>query len=139
MTWYYAGEVLNENLLSGKVGFVYQITNLSNDMKYIGKKLLKFRKTKQVKGIKKKISVDSDWKSYWSSSDELKKDVVALGEHQFKREILRLCSSKSECNYYEAKFQFENEVLEDSGWYNQWIMVKVRKSHITPKLTLYGS
>ena len=96
--------------------------------KYIGKKLLKFKRTKQVKGKKKKTTIESDWKNYYSSSDELKQDVEKLGVHSFKREILRLCKTKSELSYYEAKHQFEKDVLLSDGWYNKWIMIRVRKT-----------
>ncbi len=37
---------------------------------------------------------------------------------------------KSECAYFEAKYQFENKVLESEEYYNSWIMVKVRKAHL---------
>lgn len=47
------------------VGFVYRITRLDTGRQYIGKKLLQFRRTKQVKGVKKKMTVESDWKVYW--------------------------------------------------------------------------
>ena len=65
---------------------------------------------------------------YFGSSDELNKDVILLGQDSFKREILRYCKSKSEMSYYEAKYQFDNDVLlNEDKWYNGWISVKVRK------------
>jgi hypothetical protein len=109
---------------------VYLITNQTNGKKYIGKKLFYFAKTKQVQGKKKKIKVSSDWPTYYGSSDVLVKDVKELGEENFTREILHLCKSKGECSYLEAKEQFIRGVMETDDYYNTWIMVRVRKSHI---------
>lgn len=130
MEWIFEGKVLDESILDKYVGFVYIITNNTNQKKYIGKKLLKRRKTKQVKGKKKRFLVDSDWKVYYGSNKELNEDVTRLGEVNFTREILRLCLSKGECNYFEAAYQFENRVLERDDYYNAWITVKVSKSHL---------
>jgi hypothetical protein len=107
---------------------VYKITNLHDGRFYIGKKLFTRAGRKQVKGKKKKIRVESDWKKYYSSSDELNADVEKLGIHMFRREILRLCKSKSECTYYEAKYQFELEVLIKPTGYNKWIACKIRRN-----------
>ena len=136
MQWIYQNSPVEE-LPEDCVGFVYIIVNTLSGRKYIGKKLAKFSKTayKVVKlknGTKKKkkirSKVDSDWLTYWSSSEDLKADVAALGEDKFSREILRYCNSKNELSYYEAKYQFEYDVLLDENkWYNGWISVKVRK------------
>jgi len=117
-------------LIGNNYGFVYQITNLTNGRKYIGKKFFYSAKTKQVKGKKKKIKVFSDWQTYYGSSAELAKDVLSLGNENFAREILHLCHSKGECGYLEAKEQFIRGVMESEDYYNTWIMVRVRKSHI---------
>lgn len=121
------------------VGFVYLITNLTNDRKYIGKKLAKFSKTKYqtVKlknGTKKKkkikSKVDSDWKEYYGSNDKLNQDVAALGKENFSRQILFFCTSKAECSYIEAREQFKHRVLESNDYYNGHIQVRVHGSHI---------
>jgi hypothetical protein len=113
------------------VGFVYCITNIISNRKYIGKKLFWTPKRKQVNKKRVRFKVESDWKEYWSSSDELKADVEKLGKDNFTREILHLCLSKGVTNYLEAKEQFVRGVLENSElWYNTWIMVRVNRSHL---------
>ncbi|NBP02162.1 MAG: hypothetical protein EBU90_18930 [Proteobacteria bacterium] len=111
--------------------FVYCITNLLSGRQYIGKKFFYSSKRKQVNKVRKSYKIESDWKDYWSSSDELKADVQALGAENFKREIIHLCRNKGTANYLEAKEQFVRQVLEDKDkWYNSWIQVKVHKSHL---------
>lgn len=139
MTWIYKGEPVEE-IDEKYTGFVYIITNLVTGKAYIGKKLSKFSKT-TVKTVtlkngnkkKKKIrsKIDSDWKTYWSSSKEVQDDVKTLGEDKFKREILMFCLSKGTASYFEAKFQMQNEVLENPDkWYNGIINCRVHRSHI---------
>lgn len=130
VNWLFNDELFDETKIEDNYGFVYEITNLETNRKYIGKKLFYFSKTKQVKGKKKRIKVASDWQTYYGSNEELQKDVKSLGEDKFKREILHLCKSKGECNYLEAKEQFVNLVLEKDDYYNSWIMIRIRKSHI---------
>lgn len=129
MTWIYDGRPYEE--VGEYVGFVYIITNLTNNRKYLGKKNFFFSKTKQVKGKKKRFKVESDWKDYFGSNKELIADVESLGKENFKREIVRLCNSKGEFGYWEAKLQFQYNVLESDDWYNTWIMVRVHKKHLT--------
>jgi Putative endonuclease segE, GIY-YIG domain len=128
--WLYNGIVVDSEILEEYLGFVYKITNLTNQKKYIGKKLLKRTKTRQVKGKKKRSLVESDWKDYYGSNKELQEDVINLGAHNFKREIIRLCKTKGECNYFEAKQQFLFDVLENTEYYNSWISVKVHRKHL---------
>lgn len=126
--WLYNGKEVTEDDALDYVGFVYSITNIVTGRGYIGKKLLKFTKTKQTKGKKRKIKVDSDWKTYYSSSDALKKDVEELGPENFRREILRFCLSKSECSYWELKYQMEKDVLLSDNYYNSWISARIYKT-----------
>ena len=129
MGWIYKGELLED--FGNYVGFVYIITNLRTNKRYIGKKLFHFTKTKQVKGKKKKYKVESNWKEYFGSSDLLNEHVNILGENNFTREIIRLCISKGEMTYFEAKYQFEYGVLESDNWYNAHIMARVHRKHLT--------
>lgn len=131
--WIYDGkDVLStDDLPEGKwMGFVYLITNTLDGRKYIGKKLLTFASTKQVKGKKKRVRVASDWMDYYGSSDELKTDVEKLGVQVFTREILYLCATKGECNYLEAREQMDRRVLESNDYYNGQIQCRIHQSHI---------
>lgn len=129
--WLYKGIEFEESLIDKNIGYVYLITNNSSGKKYIGKKLFWFTKTRTLKGKKKREKVPSDWKAYWSSSDELKKDVAELGEHNFTREILHLCQNKGTMSYLEAKLQFQHEVLEyPDRWYNGIINCKIHRTHV---------
>ena len=130
ITWQYKEKDFTEDLIGENYGFVYIITNTVSGRKYIGKKFFYSMRTKQVKGKKKKIKVPSDWQTYYGSSDSLKQDVLQLGYENFNREIIHLCRSKGECGYLEAKEQFIRGALESDNYYNTWIMVRVRKSHI---------
>lgn len=142
MSWYYQGiEVID--LPENTVGYVYCITNLTNNRKYIGKKLAKFSKTayktvKQKNGIKKKkkvrSKVDSDWRDYYGSSDHLTADIAQLGTENFTREILYYCISKAQCSYIEAREQFSRGVLESQDYYNGQISVRVHGSHIINRI-----
>jgi hypothetical protein len=130
MTWIYKDEPLEE-IPEGSYSFVYLITNLIDGRKYIGKKLFWFTKTKVVKGKRKKVKSESDWRDYWSSSEELKGDIQKLGKENFRREILHICPNKGTASYMEAKEQMINEVLEHPDlWYNGQIQVRVHRNHI---------
>jgi hypothetical protein len=129
--WLYNRSEFTEDQIDKNIGFVYLITNKVTNRKYIGKKLFFFSKTRTVKGKKKKEKALSDWMEYWSSSEELKGDVAALGSENFTREILYLCKNKGTMSYLEAKEQFKQEVLEHPDkWYNGIIQCKIHRTHV---------
>jgi len=142
MSWYYQGTLV-EQLPEDCVGYVYCITNITNNRKYIGKKLAKFAKTsyKTVKlknGTKKKkrvrSKIDSDWQEYWGSSPNLQADIDILGKENFTREILHYCNSKAVTSYIEAREQFDRKVLESDDYYNGIINCRIHGSHIKDKI-----
>ena len=132
--WIYNGEPFDSDKIEDNYGFVYLIENLVDNKKYIGKKLFYSSKTKTIKKKKKKIKVESDWKKYYGSNLELIADADKHGRNNFKRTILRLCKTKGECNYFEAKGQCALDFLRDNMYYNTWIMVKVHKSHVAKSI-----
>lgn len=138
LPWTYSGETVTE-LPEDCAGFVYLITNTQSGRMYIGKKLAKFSKTKYKmhtqkngKKVRKKIKskIDSDWQTYYGSSNALTTDIETLGTENFTREILFYCNSKAECSYIEAREQFTRKVLESDDYYNGHIQVRVHGSHI---------
>jgi hypothetical protein len=130
--WTYNNIVVND-LPDDVEGFVYVITNLVDDRKYIGKKLARFKTTKPpLKGRKNKRrgTKESDWRTYWGSSDHLNADVKKLGPDKFTREIIHYCPSRGILSYMEAKEQFDRRVLETDEYYNGIINVRVGSSKI---------
>lgn len=129
MDWTYLGELFSEPS-DNHIGFVYIITNLISNRRYIGKKLFKFKKTKIIKGKKKRSLVESDWRDYWSSSDTLKEDVEKYGKNNFSREILHLCTTKTNLNYMELREQIDRRVLESDDWYNSFVGTRITRRHL---------
>lgn len=131
--WYYNGEQFTSEMISDNVGFVYCITDVSNNKKYIGKKL--FWSTKKLKPLKGKTRrrtkvEESNWKDYFGSSDEVKALVEERGAEAFHREILHLCKTRGELSYMELKEQVDREVLLTDEYYNGIIQVRINKSHV---------
>lgn len=109
-------------------GFIYIITNVITGKKYIGKKQMKsIKKMAPLKGNKNKRhkEVETDWKEYTSSSNDVNEDIQKYGKDKFTFEIIRLCDSKFELAYYEAKLQFENDVLLTDKFYNGIINCRI--------------
>ena len=123
--WVLAEGVL---LTEDTFGFIYEITNLVTNKKYIGKKQCKSKlKRKPLKGKRnKRIEIkESDWKEYTSSSNYLNEDIVTYGKDKFIFKILRACRSKWELAYFEIKEQLEREVLLRNNYYNGIINVRI--------------
>lgn len=135
--WYYNEHVFtresaDEKISEGYIGFVYEITDVLNGKKYLGKKMLTSKKKlAPLKGQKRKRIVigQSDWEKYYGSSETVK-EQVALRKNDFKRDILVFCKSKGELSYMEAKYQFEREVLLRDEYYNGIINCRINRSHV---------
>lgn len=131
MTWVYKGHPVEAIDTSKYVAFVYKITHIATGKFYIGYKQTLFKKTRQVKGKKKNTFVESDWREYWSSSEELKAEVLALGEDKFQREILHFCVSKSMASYLELREQMDRRVMENPEiTYNGIVNARVSRMHL---------
>lgn len=137
--WFYQGLPFDSNQIEDNVGFVYLITNVHNNMKYIGKKtFFNVRKVKVKNKVNKKTKrTESDWKDYYGSSPLLQQDVEKLGHNSFKREILYLCKTKSLASYLEAREQILSECLLKPDYYNTWIAVKVHRPGLNKVMPSY--
>ena len=130
--WVYNNKEFNETPEEFQ-GFVYMITEKDTGKKYIGKKFFWKPKVLPVtKSRKRRVRtrVESDWRTYYGSSKEVKTLVEEKGEDNYIREILKLCRTKGECSYYEAKYQFEFDVLLSDESYNEFIGCKIHSKHV---------
>ncbi len=138
-TWTYKGQLIThiDDMPEGTYGFIYKVTHLGTNQKYIGKKVLYFERNKRLgkralealreerakKGIKgrvplkQKVIKESDWKDYHGSHLEIKRLLDKDGPMSFSRQILCFVKSKKELTYYECKELFINEVLERNNEY----------------------
>lgn len=135
MTWYYQDKPYDpdEETLQSLVGFVYEIEEKPTGKKYIGKKLFwrsKILPITKTRKRRKRTQVISDWQTYYGSSEHLQEAIAENGADLYKRTILKLCETKGECSYYEAKYQFDNDVLLRDDYYNAFIGCKIHSKHL---------
>ena len=127
MTWYYENKTVTV-APEEYAGFVYEIHDTLNQKYYIGKKLLwTTRKLPPLKGKQNKRHkrVETDWQTYWGSSDALNRERLQIGNQHFKRKILRWCDNKNQMSYYETRLHFEREVLLKDEYYNGIISCRI--------------
>ena len=131
--WYYNNELF-EITPEEYQGFVYQLTEINTDKKYIGKKNFWKPKVLPINKTRKRrvrTRIESNWKEYYSSSNEVCQLIEQYGKERFKREILKLCKTKGEMSYYEAKLQFDYNVLFRDDYYNNFIGCRIHAKHLT--------
>ena len=130
--WYFCNKPYDETPEEYQ-GFVYLITEIETDKKYIGKKFFWKPKTlPKTKTRKRRVKTrtESNWRDYYGSSKEVQQLVEQNGKDKYKREIMKHCETKGECSYYEAKIQFELDVLLRDDFYNEFIGCKIHSKHI---------
>ena len=133
--WVYNDKEFNETPDEFQ-GFVYMVTEKDTGKKYIGKKFFWKPKILPITKTRKRrvrTRAESDWRTYYGSSKEVQSLVESKGKDNYKREILRLCKTKGECSYYEAKLQFQYDVLLSDEYYNEFIGCKIHAKHIRDK------
>lgn len=134
--WYYNDKEFTEAPEQYQ-GFVYMITELDTGKKYIGKKFFWKPKTlPKTKTRKRRVRtrVESDWQKYYGSSTDVQMMVEKKGVDNYRRDILQLCKTKGECSYYEAKLQFQYDVLLSDEFYNEFIGCKIHAKHVRNSL-----
>ena len=137
--WTYNGRLITEvqDMPEGTYGFIYETTHRPSGKKYLGKKVLYFERNKKLgkralealreerkaQGIggrvplKQKVITESDWKTYYGSHKEILELVKSDGPMNFDRKILCYVPNKKLLTYYECKYLFINEVLENRDNY----------------------
>jgi hypothetical protein len=115
-------------------GYVYLTVDTETNLQYIGKKNFFLNQNKKLgkkelaalpikrgkRPTKKKVTKESDWKTYYGSSNEIK----SIPTERLRRYLIRLCISSKELTYYETKYMFVYEVLENNSYMNDNILGK---------------
>lgn len=151
--WIYKGKEIKNIEDFGNItpfGFIYKITNLTNNHFYIGKKQLiskinkklgkkelaalkEERKTNKVQGklpSKKEVITESNWLNYWGSCKPLLEEIKKIGKEKYKREIIQLAYNTKQLSYYEVVHQITENVLQDEKSWNSNISGKYFKGDI---------
>ncbi len=116
------------------VGYVYITTHIPTNRQYIGRKAFFHNTTKKLgkkelaeipvtrgkRPTKKLVTKESDWKTYYGSSLEVKK----LPKENLKRYVYKLCKTSKQLTYWETKYLFQHNVLEDDRYLNDNILGK---------------
>ena len=110
--WIYMERAFNSIDVCDNFGFVYRITNLTNQRQYIGRKY--FWSHRKPPGKKRRVKKESDWKKYYGSCPELKEDIDKLGRQNFSRTILSLHKTPGKTNFEETRQLFIHGVLTES-------------------------
>jgi hypothetical protein len=108
------------------IGFVYRITDKTNNKFYIGcKQLFRTETRPPLKGKKRKRKVvkDSDWRTYCSSSGVISESIKA-NEENFVFDILSFHSSKCALKIEEARIIIEH--IYDVNCYNEIVNLRCR-------------
>ena len=124
--WIYNDCEFTEDMIGDNIGFVYVITNLTNNKQYVGKKNF-WSKRKDRKTGKRKTRM-SDWQKYYGSNDQLNEDIK--NGDQVKKDIIHLCKSKGFMSYLETKEILVRDCLLNDKYYNYWVSCKIRRTHL---------
>lgn len=127
-----------EDLPEWTYGFIYIVTHLPTGKSYVGKKSLYHNVKKKLtkkelaeqtgpgrKSTTKVTQKESDWKTYYGSAKPILELIKQGKQDEFTRKILCLAHNKKILTYFECKYLFKYEVLEDRNmWFNDNILGK---------------
>lgn len=116
------------------IGYIYITYHIPTGRQYIGKKnffhtlnkklgkkeLAEIPVTRGKRPSKKSVTKESDWKTYYGSSTEIK----SLPKEEMLRHVLKLCKTSKQLTYWETKYLFQYNVLEDDRYINDNILGK---------------
>ena len=140
--WLYNNEVVKtiEDIPANTFGFIYITIHIPSGISYIGKKSLyhnvKRKLTKKElaeqtgrgrKSTTEIIQKESDWKTYYGSEEFIKQKIKEKKQDEFKREIIHFVENKKMLTYFECKYQFMYDVLENENYLNSNILGKFYK------------
>ena len=142
-TWEHRGRLITEitDMPEGTFGFVYKITHIPTNKRYIGRKVLYNNRKKPLtkaeiaeqtgpgrKPTHKIVTTESDWKTYWGSNKDFQQLVRTHPKDQFSKEILDFANGKKMLTYLECKYLFKYEAIENNPlYYNDNILGKFYK------------
>lgn len=131
INWTYKGKEIKclADCELGAIGFIYEITNITKNKKYLGRKTV--LKPKYTSGVNKGISKGAyAFQSYCGSSKSLLEDIKNGDE--YKKEVIRWCYTKAEMTYYESEAIYCSGSLLDETYYNYWCKATVYSRHLNP-------
>lgn len=138
--WLYKNEPMEElsSFPEGTFGFIYMVTHIPSGLSYLGKKSLHHNIKKKLtkkqlaeqtgrgrKPTTEVVQKESDWKTYYGSAKPILELIKQGKQDEFKRVILHLVPNKKLLTYYECKYLFIHDVLEEPDkWFNDNILGK---------------
>lgn len=105
----------------GAFGFIYLVLDLQTGMFYIGKKQYEHRRRlKPLAGQKRhRIQyVESDWRTYKSSSPSLLTEISIRGAEDFVFVVIAECFDKSSLHYQEIYELVIRDAIRSDRYYN---------------------
>lgn len=123
-------------------GFVYKITNIITGKIYIGKKQVISKTKKKLtkaelstdkrKKTYKHVIKETNWKSYYGSSESLLADIKKFGPESFRRDIIDIACTKKYLTWSEIEQQMKHDVLRRDS-YNDNVMGRYYRKDMESK------